>query len=64
MTEAAIQLSDYVRIPDAVVQSHLSRSTLYRLSAEKRIVLKKIRRSTFVDMSSIRAYLLDAATVH
>jgi hypothetical protein len=50
---------EMARIPVAVAVTGLSRSAIYRLAAEGKIVLRKAGRTTLVDMASARACLAD-----
>ena len=46
-----------VKILDAVNMCGLSRTTLYRLAGDQKIIFKKAAGRTLVDVSSLMAYL-------
>jgi hypothetical protein len=52
-------------IARAMALSGLSRSAIYRAAGKGRIVLRKVGRTTLVDMASVRAFLagLPVATI-
>lgn len=47
----------YGRIPDAAVRYGLSKSSLYRLAADGRLVLRKFGRATFVEYEAADRFM-------
>ena len=52
-----------VPLPQAPLYFGLSRSALYRAAGAGHIVMKKMGRSTLVDVASVRAYLAELPTL-
>jgi hypothetical protein len=55
MTENQTRIT--VPLARAPAETGLSRSAIYRAAAEGKIVLKKLGRTTLVDMASARAFI-------